>query len=549
MNSFRKQNLFCDAVFLVDSERVVMASASKYFETIFNEARSKVPPQDTFTERIEKVTLEAIIDFCYSGKIELNDHNVGSIQTAATTFQMKPLITTCNEFLQRRLSSNKCSITKTITEINSFITAENEFVQNTIANFMDVYKTPRFLQSSLERIIRIIQSDDLNVPKEDYVFEAVRQWLLHDLHNQQHMEKLFTYIRFPLITKEFLFDKVTPFCESFSQSNNIVINTLRLHLIPSSRINAPPQSLTPRKSASRIFAVGSWQTQTSSDIEMYDQWEDTWYLYARMNIKKSNYGAAIIDDKLLIVGGFDSQSLTSVESFDLNSGILTKLPPLKEKRSNVGAVILGQNTSAVLFAIGGWNDNTSLDTVEKCDLSINHWSYAAPMIYKRDAFGICTFNGKIYVAGGRSGNSFLDTVEVYDPSRNAWGLQSSLKSQRSYCSLMEAGGYLYVVGGYRGTYGIQALSTIERFDPDACIWTIYENLPYTRGLVGAGLLGNFLVSVGGSSSAPRICLENFDLFDLRTKTWKSGKTISPARSGVHVFSVPWNLLNTNVLTN
>lgn len=72
---------------------------------------------------------------------------------------------------------------------------------------------------------------------------------------------------------------------------------------------------------------------------------------------------------------------------------------------------------------------------DRFEFAINHWSYAAPMIYKRDAFGIATFNGKIYVAGGRSGGSFLDSVEAYDPSRNAWGIQASLKSQRSYCSV------------------------------------------------------------------------------------------------------------------
>lgn len=128
--------------------------------------------------------------------------NVGNIQSAASTLQVIDLVNECNDFLEKNIQSCKTFIDKSLTEIDTFITTETKFINRAISNFMNVYKTVDFLTSNFETIVKILESDDLDVPSENYVFDAVKKWILHDIENREKLKQLLDYVRFPLISHE-----------------------------------------------------------------------------------------------------------------------------------------------------------------------------------------------------------------------------------------------------------------------------------------------------------------------------------------------------------
>ena len=64
-------------------------------------------------------------------------------------------------------------------------------------------------------------------------------------------------------------------------------------------------------------------------------------------------------------------------------------------------------------AIGGYNGNSFLNTVERFDQRVGNWEHIAPMSNRKNGAGAAVLDGKIYVAGGLNGN-YLNTVEMFE---------------------------------------------------------------------------------------------------------------------------------------
>lgn len=69
-----------------------------------------------------------------------------------------------------------------------------------------------------------------------------------------------------------------------------------------------------------------------------------------------------------------------------------------------------------LYVVGGFDDN-SLSSVERYDPQSNKWDHVAALPLP-GVEGIETVMGKIFAVGGHNGNAYLNTVEAFDPVLN-----------------------------------------------------------------------------------------------------------------------------------
>lgn len=72
----------------------------------------------------------------------------------------------------------------------------------------------------------------------------------------------------------------------------------------------------------------------------------------------------------------------------------------------------------------------SLNLVEVFDPVGNFWERCQPMRTARSRVGVAVVNGLLYAIGGYDGQSRLSTVEVYNPETDSWTRVSSMNSQR-----------------------------------------------------------------------------------------------------------------------
>ncbi|VDQ15125.1 unnamed protein product [Trichobilharzia regenti] len=71
-----------------------------------------------------------------------------------------------------------------------------------------------------------------------------------------------------------------------------------------------------------------------------------------------------------------------------------------------------------MYAIGGFDGSSRLNTTEVYDPKTKKWKTLAPMICRRSAAGAAALDGHLYVCGGYNGQTSLRTCEMYNPEKD-----------------------------------------------------------------------------------------------------------------------------------
>lgn len=78
----------------------------------------------------------------------------------------------------------------------------------------------------------------------------------------------------------------------------------------------------------------------------------------------------------------------------------------------------------------GFFTGDSLNVVEVFDPIGNCWERCQPMSTARSRVGVAVVHGLLYAIGGYDGQSRLKTVEVYNPETDTWTKVASMNTQR-----------------------------------------------------------------------------------------------------------------------
>ena len=100
-----------------------------------------------------------------------------------------------------------------------------------------------------------------------------------------------------------------------------------------------------------------------------------------------------------------------------------------------------------VYAVGGWDGTSRLNSVEKFDFKLQKWKLAAPLVRARSGLSVSVMNNLLYSVGGWDGNHRLGTIEAYLPSENTWSEVTSMRIPRSGHATAVLKPYIYVIGG------------------------------------------------------------------------------------------------------
>ncbi|XP_044283298.1 kelch-like protein 4 isoform X1 [Varanus komodoensis] len=173
-----------------------------------------------------------------------------------------------------------------------------------------------------------------------------------------------------------------------------------------------------------MYAVGGhdgWSYLNT--VERWDPQARQWNYVASMATPRSTVGVAALNSKLYAVGGRDGSScLKSMECFDPHTNKWSICASMSKRRGGVGVATY----NGFLYAVGGHDAPASnhcsrlSDCVERYDPKTDTWTTVAPLSVPRDAVGICPLGDRLYAVGGYDGHTYLDTVESYDAQNNEW---------------------------------------------------------------------------------------------------------------------------------
>lgn len=177
-----------------------MMSSSNYFHALlgpnFIESRKKI----VTLPDIDGTTLKSIIQFCYTGKIEITDENITQIVSAASAMALVLVEEKCQQFWRMNLAPSNC--------VNIFLTADKysfSFLRKKSLNFIGEHFEAIAI-SDLQNLeypffAELLKHDEIHA-REEVVFQRLMQWIDHDDGNRsQYAQCLLKLIRLRKITK------------------------------------------------------------------------------------------------------------------------------------------------------------------------------------------------------------------------------------------------------------------------------------------------------------------------------------------------------------
>lgn len=181
----------------IPAHRIILSAATPYFAAMFTNNMQERNQQEIILHEIHGNELKALIDFIYTGFIDINETNVFELLETATRIEFTHIEDTCVRFLRDKLNASNCLMTWTLTEPFANLKELTELALTFVEeNFVEVTESHEFLLLDVIHLSTLLSSDDLNVYSEEEVFNALSKWVSYDRDNRQcNVKNLLSTIR------------------------------------------------------------------------------------------------------------------------------------------------------------------------------------------------------------------------------------------------------------------------------------------------------------------------------------------------------------------
>ncbi|XP_077295644.1 kelch-like protein 1 isoform X2 [Arctopsyche grandis] len=531
-----EQNLLCNIDLVVGNNRfpvhkLILVTNSDFFKSRINNTTSEIILEDS--DEILAESVKKTIEFFYLGKIDLQLHLAVNIIKFSKMIEARELEEYCLAYLEK------------ITNIKNFIFIEDfakqygylQLLERTnvyiAENYAELIQEDEYLNMSCERLGELLQSDYLNVAREEQAFQGLKIWVQKNYeYRKKHLDTLLKYIRLPLLPLQFILNEVKPLCYDSLTCCQMLLDTIEYHHNPEKIPRFPSLNSKPRKCQQTVLVVGGYEDKsTLGKIEIYDAKNDIWSTYHNLNNKTTSFEAVVLKNKLITLGGvIDDKTTNKASCFDLATKETRELKAMQEERLDFAATVIDDQ----VFVIGGKNNKYKvLNSVERYDLVTNTWTNVAHMLTPRYNHVIAVVGKEIYAIGGSDEKNTLNTMEIYDTQQDKWTVAPPMKEKRSVCAAVVMGDHIYAIGGFDG---YSELKSVERFDIKSHTWTSVANIPEKNWGQKAFAFDEKIICVGGEYSKSVL------KYDPATDKWTDHGTISGPLSCFNLLLAPMHIM-------
>ncbi|XP_033864593.3 kelch-like protein 1 [Acipenser ruthenus] len=543
MENYLKQQQLCDVILIagdrkIPAHRLVLSAVSDYFAAMFTNDVCEAKQEEIKMEGIDPNALWDLVQFAYTGCLELKEETIENLLAAACLLQLSKVVDVCCHFLIKLLHPSNCLGIRAFADAQGCIELMKVAHNYSTENIMEVIRNQEFLLLSADEILKLLSCDDVNVPDEESIFHALLMWVKHDVQRCKDLSMLLAYIRLPLLPAQLLADLENNILfKDDLECQKLILEAMKYHLLPERRLLMQSPRTKPRKSTvGALYAVGGMDNNKgASTIEKYDLRTNSWTQAGMMNGRRLQFGVAVIEENLYVIGGRDGlKTLNTVECYNLKSKNWTIVSPMSTHRHGLGVTLL----EGPIYAVGGHDGWSYLNTVERWDPQSQQWTFVASMSTARSTAGVAALNGKLCAVGGRDGSSCLSSMECYDPHTNKWSMCSPMSKRRGGVGVAACDGFLYAVGGHdapASSHCSRLSDCVERYDPKTDTWTTVAPLNLPRDAVGVCLLGDKLYAVGGYDG--QTYLNTMESYDPETNEWTKMSPLNIGRAGACVIVI------------
>ncbi|PZD73223.1 N-acetylneuraminate epimerase [Acaryochloris thomasi RCC1774] len=221
----------------------------------------------------------------------------------------------------------------------------------------------------------------------------------------------------------------------------------------------------------------NWEAQNT--VFVYDFNIEEWTESTPLPQPRGEHTAAVIDGKIYVVGGrlkgtpdstnfndhFDTASLLV---FDPITEVWSPAPDAPTARNSHAAAVIDEK----MYVVGGREfteqengeyANVNVASLEAYDPEAENWETLAPLPQAAGGITATAVDGKLYVFGGEQWvpeQAVIAEAWVYDPALDQWNSVPDMPTPRHGMAAGAIGNQIYVIGGATET-GAGAVNTNE----------------------------------------------------------------------------------------
>ncbi|KAK9842586.1 hypothetical protein WJX81_007541 [Elliptochloris bilobata] len=516
----------------VRAHRIVLASASTYFQALLLGAGAQCAPPKLSDDGLPKYTFEhidhasllAVLRVVYEGSgVELTADNVCALLHAANYLDIDVVREACCQFLLREMSPSTALPTLALAARLACASLHRDamaYVQGRFEELVASAAGAGLAQLPAGVLTELLQSEALAMSSELTALRAVMAWLEGDARDHGMLASAE-----PLAARA-----VREALEASAGAEVLGAAEGAGDDAPVGRAAArlpPPRQSMPRG----LLAAGGhdvgWHSQKATEV--YEPHRDAWALGEVLpsslpfagGAPRGGGGAAL-------VGGAPHCGTVLL----CGSGGAGIRPGPSMARPRVHSAVA--SVAGDVYVLGGragiGTAAMELHSVEVLPAGAEDWRWAPELALPRTALGAAALDGCLYAIGGQAGKAIHTSVECFDTVAERWDMQSAdLLCGRKYCSVAALNGRLYVVGGMNAER--QRLTSCEAWDPrDPRGWAQMPALAAPRSSAGVAALHGRLFAVGGSASDD-VVHGSCEVYEPAANRWRPAAALNHCRSG------------------
>ncbi|XP_022090411.1 kelch-like protein 31 [Acanthaster planci] len=536
----RGQGLLCDTTLVAGNcrfrvHRAVLAASSGYFWDLFNGDKStegvdlnirEGEREDIVLDRVEPDVLEGLVQYMYTGLINLEDVSIDSVRKALgkwKEYRVTGLERSCVDILSQRLHAENCiRVYLTACENNLEgvrLTAEELIIEN----LSKLMTEDSFLRLDLKDLLVLVSSPYLKLKCRLALHSASQKWLDHDVDRMRHAEEvrgqvLSTPLRLVL-------GDTTERANALENIRKSMSGDIDQGIQNGTRDNALWVTRT-HPTQPVILAFGGEDRQGLPSERVYQLHPSSGCCepFHAMPIRRLDLALTAYGGQVFVAGGqyssdsHASDSIGTVHCFDPKTESWRQMHPMLKRRALFTLSTIGDR----IYAVGGKNAQGSLASVECFDPAMNEWSFIAPLVIPTFGHASAVHDGRLYTTGGVViGKHFTNSLQCYDPTTDIWSYRCPMGTKRALHMMCAVGDHLYVLGGNtRNERGKRIdCDVVERYSFETDQWVSVNPIPRPVCLAGVTSLGHRIYLVGGYNG--RLAMRHGDIqcYDTLKNKW------------------------------
>jgi serine/threonine protein kinase len=198
-----------------------------------------------------------------------------------------------------------------------------------------------------------------------------------------------------------------------------------------------------------VVVMGGWvpegpELTAETSNRVYQLNGDRWEPLPNMRSPRAAGAAAVVGDKLVVVGGqADGRLVPTTEIFDGERW--TAGADMPTSREHLAAV----SDKRYVYAIGGRDLKASanLKPLERYDPETDEWTRLAPMPDALGGLGAARIRGTIAAVGGEDESEVFGSLLLYDIGEDKWTRGEPMPKRRHGMGVVAVGNAVYALGG------------------------------------------------------------------------------------------------------